>query len=102
MNKIIIGEKTYLQHPVLNRFVVEDKPDAQINIIYTSRLYSFMLEDNAYKFQDPETNEYYSNPKIIWECHNGILPEGYEIVDTDGLNFSCDIKNLKKKKINIK
>ena len=52
MNKIIIGEKTYLQHPVLNRFVVEDKPDAQINIIFTSRPNGFMLEDNAYKFQD--------------------------------------------------
>ena len=65
MNKIIIGEKTHLQHPVLNRFVVEDQPDAHISIIYTTRPNGFMLENNAYKFQDPKTNEYYSIPKII-------------------------------------
>ena len=102
MNKIIIGEKTYLQHPVLKRFVVEDKPDAPIEIIYTFLPNGFMLEDNAYKFEDPKTNEYYSIPKITWECYNGILQEGYKIVDTDGPNFFCDIKYLKKKKINIK
>ena len=79
MNKIIIGEKTYLQHPVLNRFVVEDQPDPHINIIYMTRPNGFMLEDNAYKSKDYKTKEYYSIPKITWECYNGILPEGYKI-----------------------
>ena len=99
MNKIVIGKKTYFQHPVLP-FAVSDNEDGVIvkieNGVQTD---SFMLENGVYHFKDHKTKEYYPTPKFTWECHNGILPERYKIVNTNGLDFYCDIKNLKKKKI---
>lgn len=34
-------------------------------------------------------------PRVIWEEHNGTLPEGYVVIHLDGDKYNDDISNLK-------
>lgn len=54
-----------------------------------------VIDKNGYhKIKIAEPNKWKSKHIIVWEEHNGKVPEGCNIIFTDGNKDNCDISNL--------
>ena len=91
MKKVEIYGSTYFCHPIYDKYATNGFLPI-VDIVKKINYFGVEIHD-GYSFVKME-KEIYPLHKFVWECFNGIIPEGKVVVHIDGSKRNNVISNL--------